>query len=77
MISGKDKLIYGLTPAQKVRVLCTIEGITLTDIAKALGVPLQVVSDVVHGRRHTPLVRETIARTLGVSEEDLFREPAS
>jgi len=52
-----------------------LKGVSLSDIARELGVSQQHVSQVVAGARRSPRVEEAVARAIGQSPEWIFGEP--
>ena len=42
------------------------------DLARILGVSTPLVSRVIHGQRHSPLVREAISRIIGCPVRDIW-----
>lgn len=52
----------------KARVIMIQKKITMTDIAKELGVSTAYISDLLRGARETPERRKQIAKILGMEE---------
>lgn len=68
--SDRSTKVAPLIVARKVAMLRA--GVTGLDIAGELGISKQAVSAVINGRKHTPRVKEAIARHCGVPVEELF-----
>jgi transcriptional regulator with XRE-family HTH domain len=50
-----------------LKILLLQRGVTVSEIARTIGVHSQAVSQVVHGKRRTPFIRRAIADALRIS----------
>jgi len=62
-----------LTPAE-IRARLVLKGITVQDIATALGDKRTMVSNVIHGQRRTPGIRRAIAGAIGATYREVWGE---
>lgn len=72
--TGKENFDSALARHRKIKARMAILGITGQDIANVLGTKRQNVWTVLSGRNKNPRYREVIAKMLGYSYVELWRD---